>query len=496
MNGFASRSLSALLLLTVLVTVAPSAASAVASTADRQAGLWGSEGWVKPEILGEPKLTGSGVKIAVIDEGINPDVAELQGANITVRGTSCIDPATQQPKQIVSTDPKLAEHGTNVVAMIVGNGRAADGGIGTQGVAPGAEVSFYGVGPAADVKSCLLQDPSRTDGEIDLARDVLLGIDGRITDNPKADGDATSLAARAAIRDGAQIISVSLASGDWKQVLVEAQLAGVIVVAASPNPENDFNLYQGPFLANGALPVSAYEESGDQLTDPRTGAIGRGSSMMGVAAPGAGLLGVGSDTAWEPTMVSGTSYATPLVAGLLALGMEKFPKATGFQMMQGLVRTTGNGGVHDLDWIDTHFGYGYANPRGFLGNDPTQFANENPMFVTDLADKRCSFRNGEAGRIGEQGQWTCRWSFGPFPPEVDSYKKVVLGGDKILDASGQLVDSVYSKSPEQHADESSGLWSIAMWLVVGIVLLIAVISVVVIFVSKSRKKSPSRSREV
>lgn len=58
---------------------------------------------------------------------MNPDVPELQGANIKVMGSTCIDPATDEPWEAVNADPAISAHATNVVAMLVGNGMAGDG---------------------------------------------------------------------------------------------------------------------------------------------------------------------------------------------------------------------------------------------------------------------------------------------------------------------------------------------------------------------------------
>lgn len=478
-------------LLTVLS--APAAASGEMPTEQRTSALWYAEKWFDFAKLRAAGATGKGVKIAVIDAAINPDAPELRGANIVVKGTTCRDPKTKKPAEIVSADPKLAAHGTNAVAMIVGNGRAGDGGLGTRGIAPDAEVWFYGTGKADGAESCKVQDPTVPAGGVDLTRDVRLeGADlekPRVTENlaGAAVFDPTSMAARAAIRDGADVISLSLVGGaaaDWAQAVAEAQIAGVPIVVGTANPGEGFQLVGGPWDMNGVIPVSAIGSDGEQLTDPDTGETGDGSRSMAFAAPGSNLLGVGTAEGWGASDISGTSYATPLVAGAIGLGLQKYPEASAFQVVQGLVRTTGEGAVHEPDWIDTHFGYGYLNPAGMLAADLTKLPAEMPTYVTSLKDPRCQ-GNGYSGNLNAQGEWQCAWSVGPFPPAVNLLKAVKAGDKGVVDATGQPAWSPYSKDPKPGTESGSPL----PWVLTGIGALALVgAAVAVVAVSAAKRK--------
>ncbi|MFD5599112.1 S8 family serine peptidase [Leucobacter sp. NPDC058333] len=486
-------SVGAVIALVPLFAAGPTIAVADASLSSEQRAeaSWASERWLQRGEVEASGLSGEGIKIAVIDDAINLNVPELRGADVKVQGTTCLDPESGEPAQVESTDPVVASHGTNVVATIVGNGHAADGGAGTKGVAQGAEVLFYGVGDIDRVKNCKLQDPTTPKDGVDLSTDVQLGLHPEVRNNPQGLGDATALAARAAIRDGADIVTVSVVSGiiEWRQVLVEAQLAGVVVVAATPNPGEDIDIFGGPADVNGALPVSAINQAGELLDDESTGATVGGSRMLGVAAPGENLLGVGSQDNWGPSQISGTSFATPLVAGVLALGMEKFPDATGFQIMQALIHTTGNGKVHDPQWSDRYFGYGYANPQGLLNSDPSKFPDENPMFVTSLDDPRCNSEDGKSGYVDSDGLWVCEWSSGPFPEYVTAYSAVTSGKAQVLDSSNNLVDSVYSGDGTSHNKSVDASNHVTVWIVVGGIILIIALTLIVIFIaSRSTKR--------
>ena len=484
-----STTLLAVLALTLGVS-APGLANSLPES-EREAGTW-HVNWLKYDDLRDADETGAGVKVAVIDEYLNPDAPELQGADVEVKGTTCADPSTGKPKTIISSDPALAAHGTNVVAMLAGNGKAKDGGLGAIGIAPEAQIWFYGVGSVGELDAghCKLQDPTVKPGDIDLAHD--LRWTGTIQSNPGGLGNPTALAARAAIRDGADVISVSVLSGgiQWQQVVAEAQIAGVLIVSGTPNPDDGFKLIGGPWDTNGVIPVGAVDRNGDSLVDPNTDSPGPGSSTMAFAAPGAELLGVGTKDGWGPSLIYGTSYAAPIVAGALALGISANPDASRFQVLQALMHTTDDGKLRDIEWFDNYFGSGYVNPAAMLNVDPTQFPDKNPQFVSDLDDPRCVFDDGTPGSVDKEqlGGWACDWDLGgPYPPFVEKYAEVLAGTAQIEDPTGKVVDSPYSKSPKVASTEDS-TFTATPYVAGGIgVVVVAVVIFGIVFIIRRKK---------
>ena len=75
---------------------------------------------------------------------------------------------------------------------------------------------------------------------------------------------------------------------------------------------------------------------------------------------------------------SGTSFSSPIVAGVLALARQKWPSATSNQLLQLLVKTGLN---PDHTW-NQYTGYGGIDPGAILNTDPTTLPDVNP-----LADK-------------------------------------------------------------------------------------------------------------
>jgi Subtilase family len=297
------------------------------------------------------QATGRGVRIAVIDEAVAPRAPELRGTALHL-GTDCQgDPVTPATGRILPG----AEHGTNVVALLIGNGRGSGpGGRGIRGVAPDAEVTFYGTD----------FDP-RTEA-VDCSTPI------------------TAPLLREAIAGHPDIITTSLGLGygaEWQALLKQAFDQGIVVVAASGDRTRP---YLPHFL--GALPagypgvvsVNAGDEAGRAWADnPPPQRLGSVHSYPTVTAPGVDVTGIGFRSGrWVSGVPrTGTSDAAPLVAGALALVKEKYPDATGNQLVQQLVHGTSGGTFH---W-DRTYGYGLLSPERLLATDPTGWPDENPL---------------------------------------------------------------------------------------------------------------------
>ena len=218
-------------------------------------------------ILDSGANAGAGVKVAVVDTGIDlthPDLA----ANI-VGGYNAIDP-TKSP-----TDDN--GHGTHVSGIIAG----IDNTIGVLGVAPRASLLA--------VKVLNRQGSG-------YYSDIIEGI-GWSVDN------------------GAQVINMSLGgtydSTALHSAIVSAVNAGVVVVAAAGNSGPGDNTVGYPAKYPEVIAVSATTSSNTIASYSSRG------PEVDLAAPGSSIFSTYKGGAYQT--LSGTSMASPHVAGAVAL---------------------------------------------------------------------------------------------------------------------------------------------------------------------------------
>lgn len=319
--------------------VVPHAASAQDSSAG--GALWYVDA-MKISPIHDAGITGEGVTVAVFDDGLYPDVSNLQGADIEVREIAqCPNPTEPAP-----TDFESLQHGTSATSLISGNG-TSESGDGPIGIAPGARILYYGV----------LQDA--------------------------CDVDAFPAALDDAVAQGADIVSMS---GGYRRLddelsqpaadaVAAALRAGVVVVASLPNADSAWENELGNI--NGVVNVAAVDASA-QAAKKRDGSD-MANDDVDVVAPGVDVAGLGWDSTWGMSAWSGSSAATPIVAGVIALAKQKWPDATASQLLQSLIRNTGST-PHELEWSNK-FGHGIVNATRLVQEDPSQYADENPLFT-------------------------------------------------------------------------------------------------------------------
>ncbi|MFJ4166189.1 S8 family peptidase [Microbacterium sp. NPDC089698] len=327
-----------------------------ANADDLSSGSWYYQALHVQEAL-DAGFTGKGVKIAVIDTQINPAIPTLQGANLTpVDKTYCYD-AQGKPIPPTSTDYAAAMHGTHVASLIVGTGEAEPGQVPIRGVAPQAEVLFYNSGIAAAPDSSLTC------------------LDAKGENRPV---ESLAEAMNDAMDAHADIISVSQGvpySGALNRALARALALGIPVVAGLTN--DALSTTGGyPGVGNGSVGVQAIDATG--AVQKADGFSNRSLSVK-VAAPGVGIITQGTSESWDAQELgSGTSLATPIVAGFLADMKSKFPSATGNQLLQTMIRNTG-GTLHDPRW-GNDLGYGTISLTQMREDNPLAYEDVNPFF--------------------------------------------------------------------------------------------------------------------
>jgi subtilisin family serine protease len=228
-------------------------------------------------------LTGDGILVAVVDSGVNGGHPDFDGR--VLPGTSFLsgDPANGQAG---NNDPN--GHGTHV-AGIIGAGRNT---IGVEGVAPSARILPVRVLRASGVG---------------YSSDIAAGI-------------------RWAFQQGADIINVSLGNQGAMPPDVGAAIDAVttdtgrgkapaIVVAAAGNFGSTVEVW--PASSAPAIAVGALTPNGDVAGFTSTG------PALDVVAPGQSIASTCNTSGY--CLMSGTSMASPFIAGTLALARQLQP---------------------------------------------------------------------------------------------------------------------------------------------------------------------------
>jgi subtilisin family serine protease len=305
-------------------------------------------------------FTGDGVTVAVIDSPVNLDVPTLRDANVVLGDQpECFLDGAEVPAE---TTDLVAAHGTNVVSLIAGTG--AENGV--KGVAPGADVLYYRVTPSGDV-------PCEDSAGEQRYQAIAEAIDS-------------------AVAAGADIISTSLGFGPGdgiREAMARAIARDVIVVSALSNQDGDLldSVIWSAYL-NGGVSVQAIGRDGAVQTHVSGLGDERAPNTdpdVDIAAPGIGILYQGTPEQGfaGQTLTNGNSFATPIVAGFLAVTAQKYPAATGNQLLQSLILNTGDGD-HPLTYDPNRLiGYGFASLTNMLEDDPAQYPDVNPLIVPD-----------------------------------------------------------------------------------------------------------------
>ena len=324
-------------------------------------------------------ITGKGVKVAVLDDPIVSDYPALAGADVSYKlMTESNQPCHRKsdPSQTTSADDPTLDsssgymmtHGTAMVSLIVGNGNGWDGGAGIQGIAPGASVTAYMVGYPLK---------GRLGG---------VGTLGVCADDAGKGVDLDKPSIRDAVSSGARIINMSYVDdiGDPSGVrddILYALRHGVVVVSARDNSVRAgmYDLVGEPGMNNyfpGEVTVNAVDSAGNlqESSDVMDGNVS-------VLSPGVGVPSYRSTDSREMVMTgNGTSAAAANLSAYLALVMQRWPDATGNQILQSLVRNTkGNAsGGPKLD-PEHKRGFGIVDPGKLLSVDPTRYPDVNPL---------------------------------------------------------------------------------------------------------------------
>lgn len=227
---------------------------------------------------------GAGVTIAIIDTGVDSSHQDLSG--VVIGGTDVSGVGSPDGQTPVGQG---SEHGTMVASLAAGRGNSDSAGV-------------IGSAPEASVLSVSMAFQGATRSADDqIAQAVVWAVD-----------------------NGADVISLSLTRNtrewptSWDDAFLYAESKDVVVVAAAGNRGSGTEAVGAPATMPGVLTVGGLTQSGE--------ASARASSQgitLGVMAPSENLVGALPGNRYA--LWDGTSGATPIVAGIVALVRSAYP---------------------------------------------------------------------------------------------------------------------------------------------------------------------------
>ncbi|WP_169739959.1 S8 family peptidase [Actinospica robiniae] len=273
---------------------------------------------------------GSGVVVAVIDSGVDPQQPDLQGS--LVDGVNLVNPLT--PTNNFSDDDTVESHGTSIATVIAGHAHS-DGNGGQTGM----------IGLADQAK--------------------IMPIKVEAVDSSTA--PALDAGFKYAADHGAKVISISITQAgacpaDLTDAVDYALSHGVVVVAATGNTATSTNASSCPGNVPGVIDVAAFDQGNRMDKNSHYG------SDVTVAAPGVDIEGglIGGKYGEN----SGSSQAAPWVSAEAALIIGMHPTWTAGQVVSTIIDNTAQVVAKQSkagSRYDDHIGYGIIDPLAALG---------------------------------------------------------------------------------------------------------------------------------
>ncbi|MFE1199868.1 S8 family serine peptidase [Streptomyces olivaceoviridis] len=258
--------------------------------------------------------TGKGVRVAVLDTGVDQTHPDLQDAEVAEKNFSDAGDAVDH-----------VGHGTHVASVITGSG--AESGGRYKGVAPDAEI-----------------------------------LDGKVLDDQGSGTDSGILAGIDwAVAEGARVVNMSLGAPDSpgldpveQAVNRYSEEDGVLFAIAAGNNGPGAATLDSPGSAAQALTVGAVDDVDATADFSSRGPTVDGTLKPDLAAPGVDIVAAkaaegyqGDPAADGYVSMSGTSMATPHAAGAAALLAQQHPDWSGLRIKQTLTSSAVNGAKAD-----------------------------------------------------------------------------------------------------------------------------------------------------
>ncbi|MFI5578377.1 type VII secretion-associated serine protease mycosin [Streptomyces sp. NPDC051822] len=278
---------------------------------------------------------GKGVRVAVIDTGVDDVNQQLRPAVDAKAGKDYLKPDKKNPgfgdEKRGKTDGTVDDvgHGTKVAGIIAARPRKGTG--------------FVGIAPEATIIP-IRQNDEKNSGKSDT---MALAIDHAVA----KDADVINIS-----QDTTQPLADDSPMG---LAIARAIKAGVVVVASAGNDGMDGKLKNTyPAAFPGVLAVASSDRNNERAPFSQSG------TFVGVAAPGVDI--VSTVPGGGQCVDNGTSFSAPYVAGVAALLRAKYPKWTVAQIVTRIQQTA----VRSVNGRDNHVGWGVVDPVRALADTP------------------------------------------------------------------------------------------------------------------------------
>jgi hypothetical protein len=252
--------------------------------------------------------TGKGVTVYVVDQAVlatHDDFKRLDGTR-AVSTERYYSPVAA----VNNASACGAWHGTHVAGLAAGN--------------------VYGVAKDAKVVSVAVQPGCQQDGRVS---DLVSGLDWVLTHHEK-NGKGPAIVSMS-------LIVVSSGAGSVLESMVRDLIdAGIVVVVAAGNFADDACNYMPANLEDVITVAAAQLDTVRGVSYASAWASTNVGECVTVWAPGAYVKSASSDSDDATAVYSGTSQATPMVSGLVAHFLERYPKATPQMVREHLLNTS------------------------------------------------------------------------------------------------------------------------------------------------------------
>ncbi|MEV4943730.1 type VII secretion-associated serine protease mycosin [Streptomyces zaomyceticus] len=278
---------------------------------------------------------GKGVRVAVIDTGVDDVNPQLQTAVDAKAGKDYLKPDKENPgfgdEQRGKTDGTVDQvgHGTKVAGIIAARPRAGTG--------------FVGLAPEATIIP-IRQNDEKNSGK----------------------ADTMAQAIKWAVDKGAHVINISQdttqrldSDSDMAKAVAHAIKNDVVVVASAGNDGMDGALKTTyPAAFPGVLAVASSDRNNERA------AFSQAGTFVGVAAPGVDI--VSTVPGGGQCVDNGTSFSAPYVAGVAALLRAEHKDWTAAQIVARIEQTA----VRAVNGRDNYVGWGVVDPVRALSDAP------------------------------------------------------------------------------------------------------------------------------